>query len=905
LLTSIEAPLQKHAEIRKIRRYAIICALLWTTLISGLLFVDFTNNNDSVIEIGRSMAQASFEENALFRRWAASHESVYVPETAATPANPYLSHVPERDIISPSGKRLTLAHPAFITRQLFEIARENKDLPQGHITSLNPIRPDNAPDLWESKALKQLERGSKEVVAVEQLNGQPHLRFMRPLITEKSCLRCHAALGDTEGGIRGGISITLSLASIQKTMKSVIIYDVGIYSFIWLLGLGLIYIGTRKIERTMTSLSNERNMLRESEEQLRVIFETTESGIILVSPQGVIDFANRRMAEMFGMPLQELIGTSYPEHLHESEKQIGDEKMRQLIKGEIQSVSVDRKYIRTNGSEFWGHLSGRRLEHPDGGLRALVGVITDVTERKRIDVECRVSEERYRALFTRAGDGIFIMSSNGQLVEVNESFARMHGYNVREMQHMNLQDLDTPETFSMAQKRIALMLAGETLTFEVEHYHKDGHIFSLEVSGSLISSGAESYIQCFHRDISERRQAEEERRKLEQQFHHAQKLESLGVLAGGIAHDFNNILTVILGHCYLAKGDLDSEQEYKESFQQVESAANRAADLCRQMLTYAGKTESVHSWLSLWTLVDEVVKMLQSAIRKNVMIELDLNCNVPAIMGDTGQLQQIVMNLIINAAEAIGEANGNVHVVLSQMVVEENGRETDTFGTVISAGSYACLEVTDTGIGMDEETLKRIFEPFYTTKFTGRGLGMSAIQGIVKSHDGILKLTSAPGIGTTFKVCFPLPKLSDEAITTRTSRTHHDKATGTVLLVDDEKILLDMGTSLLDAFGFSTITAQNGFEAIEIYRERGDGIDFVLLDLIMPIMGGIETYHELRNITTTLPIIFCSGYSIESVSDIIDTDKHSAFVHKPYNPEELRNVVMGTKGQNQEMGESV
>ena len=393
-------------------------------------------------------------------------------------------------------------------------------------------------------------------------------------------------------------------------------------------------------------------------------------------------------------------------------------------------------------------------------------------------------------------------------------------------------------------------------------------------------------------DITERIHAEEERALLEQQFHQSQKLESLGILAGGIAHDFNNILTVIIGHCFMAREGLIPEQRYKAAFQKIESAGNRAADLCRQMLTYAGKSPLVQTHVNLWLLVDEVVKMLQSGLNKNVTIELDVKRVVPEIKGDAGQIQQIIMNLIINAAEAIGDQNGTIRVVLTRMLVEADQVETDVFGTVIQAGGYICLEVTDSGCGMNEETQKRIFEPFYTTKVTGRGLGMSAIHGIVKAHEGILQLTSAPGAGTSFKVWFPVPVSSSAAETAAPATDAKEDASGTILLVEDEELLRTMGEELLEAMGFTAITAENGREALRIYRDRSGEIDVILLDLIMPVVGGIEAYHELRTISPTVPIIICSGYGVDSVEDVIAQDQHAGFVHKPYKPGELRDVIV-------------
>jgi CheY-like chemotaxis protein len=229
------------------------------------------------------------------------------------------------------------------------------------------------------------------------------------------------------------------------------------------------------------------------------------------------------------------------------------------------------------------------------------------------------------------------------------------------------------------------------------------------------------------------------------------------------------------------------------------------------------------------------------------------------------------------------------------VLVEPGQAELDTFGTLIRPGGYVCLEVTDTGCGMDEETRKRIFEPFYTTKFTGRGLGMSAIRGIVKAHDGTLHLTSTPGVGTSFKVCFPVPEKSDDAAPPLTTTASPEKGDGIILLVDDEQIIRDMAEMLLETLGFSVLTASNGSESVEIYRERSHEIDLVLLDLIMPVMGGVEAYKKLRTINQTLPIIICSGYGVESLSGAIDNDEHAGFVHKPYKPSELRTVIMRMK----------
>jgi PAS domain S-box-containing protein len=400
---------------------------------------------------------------------------------------------------------------------------------------------------------------------------------------------------------------------------------------------------------------------------------------------------------------------------------------------------------------------------------------------------------------------------------------------------------------------------------------------------------------CVHvaRDITEQKRAEDERLALEAQFQQTQKLESIGVLAGGIAHDFNNILTVILGHCYIIDGDLDSEMNQKIHVKQIEQAARRAADLCHQMLSYAGKTVFVQTRINLWLIVDENVRMLSSAIKKNVSIKLDLSHAVPELMGDSAQIQQVVMNLIINAAEAIGDKNGTIRVALKKAIISEDRQETDSFGNFIPPGNFACLSVADDGCGMDEETQRRIFEPFYTTKLSGRGLGMSAVLGIIKSHDGSFQLFSTPGVGTTFKVYLPLTQNAESAETTPTTGfVLTSKANGTILLVDDEEAMILICSALLKAMGFSVISASNGREALKIYSDRNSEIDAVLLDLLMPEMGGIETYHELRKISPVLPIVICTGCNVEELLAEFDKDEKAALIQKPYNPVRLQQTLM-------------
>ena len=634
----------------------------------------------------------------------------------------------------------------------------------------------------------------------------------------------------------------------------------------------------------------------------------------------------------------------------------------------------------------------------------------------------REREKLYRELFATAGEGIIILSTDGKIINVNESFAKMHGYSAAEMLGMNISELDPRGGFETFPERVQPVLEGEPLNFEVEHYHRDGHIFPLEVSVNLISSGGNSYFQCFHRSIVERKQAEtelflrekalerserflkmiidsepecikmldidcnllmmnqaglemieadsfeqvkgqcvcplisdqhrdafaaltkqvfqgisgtlefetiglkgrhvwlethavpfrneqgeivallgitrnvterkrleEERVSLEQQVQQAQKMESLGVLAGGIAHDFNNLLAVIIGHCALAKL---RPVTAVGNIQQIETAAERAAALCQQMLAYAGKAHITKSQIQLETLVDEMVKMSQSTIGQNVKITSDLAADIPLITADASQLRQVTMNLIINASEAIGESQGEVRVALAQRAVRADQPEKDHTGSLIPPGWYACLEVADNGCGMTAETQQRIFEPFYTTKFTGRGLGMSAVLGIIKSHNGALQLFSQPGQGTTFRVYLPIrmAESSEDQSQQPANSPASWKGSGTILLVEDEEQIVCIAEAMLEELGFKVIKAYNGKEALDLYRQNAKDITLVITDIGMPVMDGYALFQELKLLDSKLPIVISSGFGDVDVTSRIAREDIAGLIGKPYNFNQLREM---------------
>ena len=393
-------------------------------------------------------------------------------------------------------------------------------------------------------------------------------------------------------------------------------------------------------------------------------------------------------------------------------------------------------------------------------------------------------------------------------------------------------------------------------------------------------------------DITDRKKSEEDRYALEQKFQQTQRLESLGVLTGGIAHDFNNILTVIVGNCSLAKMNPGNEKSYLPN---IEMAAARATELCRQMLAYAGKTQTTKTEVNLSILVDEIVSMLKTTLPHNTVIKPHLSADLPCINADASQIRQVVMNLIINASEAIGKVQGEVNISLAKTTIIAGSPVNDYHGRSIPSGAYVCLEITDNGCGMDEQTKLRIFEPFFTTKFTGRGLGMSAVIGIISSHGGALQLFSHLGQGTTFKVYLPVPT-SDPAGAGRLGLPTPSapwQGSGIILLVEDEDQVRLIAKTLLLKFGFTVLEAVNGKEALELYQKNADDIRLVLTDMGMPVMDGYELFYELKNRNSKLPIIVSSGFADTEVTSRIGSDNIAGFINKPYNPEQLLEVLKG------------
>jgi signal transduction histidine kinase/ABC-type amino acid transport substrate-binding protein/ActR/RegA family two-component response regulator len=387
-------------------------------------------------------------------------------------------------------------------------------------------------------------------------------------------------------------------------------------------------------------------------------------------------------------------------------------------------------------------------------------------------------------------------------------------------------------------------------------------------------------IEAF-RANARRRAAEDDRRQLEAQVQHAQKLESLGVLAGGIAHDFNNLLVGVLGHAELARAEVAPDSTLASRLTHIETAALRASELTNQMLAYSGKGKFLVSAIDLTRLVREMAQLLDVSISKKATLRYEFAAATPSIDGDQAQIRQVVMNLLTNASEAIGDREGTITIRIGTMAVDAQ-YVSSIVGAVPEAGTYVFLEVADTGCGMDAETASRIFDPFFTTKFTGRGLGLAATLGIVRGHGGGVRIRTAPDQGSTFTVVLPIGRLRPQAAPEPQPPAPAGARSGLVLVVDDEPTVLAVATTALERAGLSVVTASDGREALDVIAASGGAIEAAVIDLTMPIMGGDEVIARLRDLRPDLGVLLSSGYAEPDIARTLGARYDCGFIQKPY-----------------------
>jgi PAS domain S-box-containing protein len=494
-------------------------------------------------------------------------------------------------------------------------------------------------------------------------------------------------------------------------------------------------------------------------------------------------------------------------------------------------------------------------------------------------------------LSTTEDYGIILLSPDGRVTRWSRGAERLFGYAPHEVVGSYAHQLFVPPDRQAGVPEVELQVATEQGRAEDERWHvrKDGSRFW--ASGVMISLRENGTLRGYAKVVRDFT----ERRRLDEAVKQTQKLESVGVLAAGVAHDFNNVLTAILGNVSLVRrrlGALDVDGQLDQMLQAAERAGNRAADLVKQLLNYAGKGRREIKPVDICQVTKDALAIVQASVSRKITIRSEVPEDCPSIPADVGQLQQLVLNLVLNGAEAIGDNHGEVSVRVRIRELSESELSRLYANFSLSSRHYTEIEVSDTGAGMDEATLRQIFDPFFTTKFMGRGLGLAAALGIVRSHGGGIAVRSEPGRGTTFTVLLPAEEQAVPIpMTLADSITESARGEGLVLVVDDEAGIRSLIQHTLEDLGYTVLTAEHGAQALELFERSEQEIILVLLDLVMPVLDGAETAAALQAMDPDLPILIMSGVGDDDALRGFGKTRVSGFVPKPFAPDQLAQAV--------------
>lgn len=613
--------------------------------------------------------------------------------------------------------------------------------------------------------------------------------------------------------------------------------------------------------------------LRASEARLRAVTANIPVILFALDGAGQFTFVEGRGLDSLNVAAAQLVGQSVFEVARSMPRVLT--AMKLALDGEPLNTIFE---LNQRAYEVW--LSPLASAH--GDLDGVIGVAVDMTERERTAQALRDSEERYRILFDSNPHPMWAYDLETlDFLTVNDAALSHYGYSREEFLSMTIADIRPVNDMAALRENVAQVTGGLDRAGVWRHRKKDGTLIEVEITSHTLELDGRPAEVVLATDVTERRRTEEA-------LHRAQKMESLGLLAGGIAHDFNNLLVAMLGQTSLALSQLNTNDPARAPIEKAVAAARRAADLTRQLLAYSGRGQFERRPIDLNRLIQENLHLFEVAVPKHVALRSDLVSPLPVIVGDAGQLQQVIMNMIINAAEAIGDKPGEVIVRTRVRALTSEAAAAWQIGDeALPAGDYVLLLVEDNGQGMDAATLSRIFDPFFSTKFTGRGLGLAAVLGIVRGHGGGLKVTSTPQLGTLFEIIFPGGTAEVLAPVISPAPQEVNMAQQLVLVIDDEAPVRDAVTDILELEGVSVLTAPDGQAGIALYRQWQTGIGLIMLDLSMPGLNGEETLRELRLVNPQVRVLLSSGYSRDEVAPRFAGQGAVGFIQKPYDAAQL------------------
>ncbi|GFO69191.1 hypothetical protein GMLC_27700 [Geomonas limicola] len=631
--------------------------------------------------------------------------------------------------------------------------------------------------------------------------------------------------------------------------------------------------------------------LREGRNMLAQVIDTIPQSVFWKDRHSVYLGCNARFAELAGLANPEAVlgKTDFDLAWSETESEGYRAADREVMETSRPRYHHVERMSQPGRGVHWMDTTKVPLCDERGAVYGVLGVTEDITARRAAE-DARNQALAFSESLLKASPAAILVydGESGRCVMANQAAATLIGGSIDELCRQSFRQLSSWQAVGLDRVAESVLEHGPTQHLEATIRSSFNKRVLMDCFLSRCDVAGKPHLMFVGIDISEKKRLEQENKVIEAQMLHVQKLESLGVLAGGIAHDFNNILMVVLGNADLAQMRIPAESPARENLRQIEVAAGRAAELAKQMLAYSGKGRFVIERLEVNSVVEEMAHMLEVSISKKVVLRYQFAERLPAVNGDATQLRQVILNLVLNASEAIGEDRGLIVVATGLKQCDRAYLGDSCVDDQLPEGAYVSIDVSDSGCGIRPEIVSKIFDPFFTTKFTGRGLGMAAVLGIVRGHHGAIKLRSVPGSGTTFTVLLPVAQGAEAerpAVTMAPATLWQGR--GTVLLVDDEETIRKLGREMLMALGFQVLTACDGQEALRVYAENRETIVCVLLDLTMPTLDGEQTFQELRRIDPGVRVVISSGYHEQEVAQKFQGQGLAGVIQKPYKVTEM------------------
>ncbi len=991
----------------KIRRYMLLLMVVWSVIV-GLSFA-FTSDHiyESFINQLEARAKSIHTMDMAYRNWVIGHGGVYVPVTEKTPPSKYLTHVPERDIVTPSGRKLTLLNSSYMTRQVHDLLDEFQAEARGHIASLHPLNPVNRADAWETAALKAFEQGDSVVSGIdEKADGSSAFRLMRPMVIEESCLKCHGDRGYAVGDVHGGVSVSLPLDEYNKTYRNEWIVLIAGHGVIWLLGISGIYANSRRERQALTAAG-------EREADIRLLTNSIAQAIYGQDEQGRCTFANTICVQLLGYESEaELLGQDMHALMHHSRSDGSGYPPEEcpthwaIREGKRSHVAEDT-FWRKDGSsfpvEFWSHPIGLK-----GPAQGAVVTFMDLTEMKRTQtlldsviesmpamIFLKSADELRFELFNRAGEEILgyrrekllgkndydffpaeqadaftendrsvlesrqPMETPEELVTIADGSQKwLHTYKIglyddqgnpthllgisMDITARKLAELKLVKSQQeLAEAQRVAQIGNWELDLVTNQLHWSDEVFEIfEIDKEKFGASYEAFLETIHpddrnmvdraytRSVEEHIEYEVNHRLLmpdgrikfvlergrsfydeagkplrsigtvqdisrmhevEEQLMQAQKMEAIGTLVGGIAHDFNNKLAAMTGNLYLVRQSVDADSDIGRRITTIEKLSFEAASMVTQLLTFARKGEVEKVPMMLVPFIKEAAKLNRVAIPENIRLTVDYGEDMLPVSGDVTQLQQVFLNLLTNARDAVGKVDDPA-IMVKLYRYQPDKAFYRRHPELEKGGEFGCIQMSDNGCGISEADIEHIFEPFFTTKEVGKGtgLGLATTYGVVQAHRGVIEVASTPGKGATFSVCLPI-NIERQTIAEQDMQAVVEGKDELILIADDDANVVESFSEILGSLNYRVLVARNGSQAVELYQEHADEIDLVVLDVVMPVLGGVDAAKQIRQIRPDVKLLYATGYdSREQAASDVGADE---VLEKPFSIAEVSRKI--------------